>query len=374
MPMPTTSDLFNKYQLKNIELQNRIVMAPMTRSRAINHIPNDLMVKYYRQRASAGLIITEGTAPSSNGLGYPRIPGIFNDEQIYRWSNITKAVHDNKGKIFLQIMHCGRVAHPDNMPEGATVVSSSAVKLENTKMYVDGKGELDIPAPKAMTKEDIQQAIDEYRTAAANAIKAGFDGVEIHAANGYLIDQFINPIANKREDEYGGNISDRIRFACEVAEAVCEEIGPDRTGMRISPYGVFNDLGAFRDTDETFSQLASKMNALDLVYLHIVDHEAMGTPEVPETVKEKIRGVFKNTIILSGGYDKESAERDLSEDKGELIAFGRPFISNPDLPHRMVMNAELAEWDHNTFYTPGAEGYTDYPALEVSAVEDGSSN
>ncbi|NHF57816.1 alkene reductase [Flavobacteriaceae bacterium TP-CH-4] len=351
--------LFEKYSLGSITLQNRMVMAPMTRSRAINNIPNELMATYYAQRAGAGLIITEGTSPSPNGLGYARIPGVYNDLQVEGWKKVTSAVHDKGGKIFLQIMHTGRVSHPDNMPQGSTVLAPSAVILED-QMYTDQHGMQPYPEPKAMDGKDIAMAIEEYVQAARNAIKAGFDGVEIHAANGYLIDQFLNPITNKRTDEYGGSIENRNRFAIEVATGIAQAIGADKTGIRISPYGAFNGLGEFEGVNDSFISLATALDDLGLVYLHLVDHSSMGAPEVPDSIKNGLRKAFSRTFILSGGYDQERAEQDLSAGKGDLVAFGRPFIANPDLPERLKEDLPLQEPNQDTFYTADAEGYTDY--------------
>jgi N-ethylmaleimide reductase len=357
------NQLFTTYTLGDLTLKNRAVMAPMTRSRAIGNVPNELMATYYGQRAGAGLIITEGTSPSPNGLGYPRIPGCFNEEQAAGWKLVTDAVHEKGGKIFLQIMHTGRVTHPDNLPAGGRVLGPSAIGLEQTKMYVDGQGELPIPTAQAMSLEDIDEAVAEYVNCAKLAIEAGFDGVELHGANGYLIDQFINPISNQRNDQYGGIIENRLRFARRVAEAVVEAIGKKRTGIRISPYGVFNELGAFEGVDETFIELAKMVSDIGLVYLHVVDHSGMGAPEVPASLKEQLRKAFRGTYLLSGNYDAARAHQDLGADKGDLVAFGRPFIANPDLVNRYQKNLEIAAPDFNTFYTPGPEGYTDYPAL-----------
>lgn len=363
-----SNPLFTEYDLGDLSLKNRIVMAPMTRSRALGNVPNDLMATYYGQRAGAGLIITEGTSPSPDGLGYPRIPGCFTTEQAESWKLVTDAVHAKGGTIFLQIMHTGRVSHPDNLPAGGRVVAPSSVELTGTKMYVDGKGELDIPLAAEMSVEDITTAVAEYAHCAKLAIEAGFDGVELHAANGYLLDQFINPISNKRDDQYGGDIEDRLRFVRNVAEATVAAIGPERVGMRISPYGVFNELGAFDDTDATFIRLAEIMNEVGITYLHLVDHSGMGAPEVPAGLKGKLRDTFANTFILSGNYDAERAGKDLEAKRGDLVAFGRPFISNPDLAKRMEKGAELQAADHNTFYVPGAAGYTDYPTLAETAT------
>ncbi len=352
--------IFSTHQIGNIELKNRIVMAPMTRSRALNNIPNDNMVEYYEKRADAGLIITEGTAPSANGLGYPRIPGIYNEHQIEGWKKITTAVHAKGGKIFLQIMHTGRVSHALNMEEGTQILAPSSVALSG-EMYTDIDGMQSYPVPKEMTLSDIEQVQQEYVQAAINAIKAGFDGVEVHGANGYLIDQFINTASNKRKDTYGGSLENRSRFAIEVSKKVADAIGADRTGIRLSPYGVFNDMEIFEMIDETFEYLATELRKLNLAYIHIVDHSSQGAPEVPQNIKDTIRAAFKGNFIASGGLNLDKAETVLSEGKGDLVAFGVPFISNPDLVYRMKNNIVLNTPDPHTFFTAGIEGYLDYP-------------
>lgn len=358
--------LFSAYQLGKLSLKNRVVMAPMTRSRAINNIPNQLMATYYGLRAEAGLIITEGVAPSANGLGYSRIPGLFTQEQIDGWKLVTKAVHDKGGKIFAQLMHTGRVSHPLNMPEGSKVLAPSAIQLSG-EMYTDKAGMKAYPVPEAMSKKEVIDAQNEYVQAAINAVEAGFDGVELHGANGYLIDQFINPASNQRTDEYGGNFENRNRFAVEVAQKTVEAIGAERVGIRISPFGVYNDMTAdFDQAEESFESLAKQLGELNLVYIHVVDHEAIGAPKVPESVKTKIKNAFGGTYIGSGGFEKSTAEEYLQADKGELVAFGRPYIANPDLVTRMQHNLELNQPDFDTFYTPGEKGYTDYPLAQVT--------
>ncbi|WP_421764902.1 alkene reductase [Ekhidna sp.] len=359
------STLFEAYKLGNNSLQNKVIMAPMTRSRADqNHVPTQIMADYYEQRAGAGLIITEGTAPSPNGAGYPRIPGIYSTKQVEAWKPVTKAVHDKGGKIFIQLMHTGRVSHPLNLPDGAEVLAPSAIAPATTEMYTDQEGSKKIPAPKEMTLEDIEKTVQEYVDAAKNAIEAGFDGVELHGANGYLIEQFINPESNRRTDEYGGAIEGRVKFAIEVATKTAETIGSDRVGIRLSPAGAFNDINPFDGQEETFFYLADKLADLKLAYVHLVDHSSMGTPEVPRTLKEGIRDAFGGTIIISGGYDRDKAESDLNDGLGHLVAFGRPFIANPDLVKRMKEKADLNEPNFDTFYTPGKKGYTDYPSME----------
>lgn len=365
----TNQKLFSTYQLGQLQLKNRIVMAPMTRSRAVNaNAPDEVVATYYAQRAGAGLIITEGTAPSANALGYPRIPGIFNQQQIAGWKLVTDAVHKGGSKIFLQLMHTGRVGHKLNLPEGAEVVGPTD-KAVSGEMYTDKKGPQPHTPPRKMNRSDIEQAISEFVLAAENALKAGFDGVEVHGANGYLIEQFINPNINDRDDEYGGSVENRSRFLLEVTEAVAEAIGRERTGVRLSPYGVFNDTGAFDDVDDTYIYLAGQLSQQGLAYIHIVDHSDMGAPEVPAVLKEKIRKEFTGTYILSGGYDRDRAENDLQENKGDLVAFGRPFIANPDFVERIKVNGILNEPDSSTFYTPGKKGYIDYPVLNEALQE-----
>jgi len=352
--------LFEPYDLGGITLKNRIAMAPMTRSRAIGNIPNELMAEYYSQRADAGLLITEGTSPSPNGLGYARIPGIFNQEQVEGWKKVTDAVHEKGGKIFIQLMHTGRVSHPENMPEGSEIVAPSSVKLSG-EMYTDQSGMLEYPLAKEMNHQDIEIAQNEYVTASKNAIAAGFDGVELHGANGYLIDQFINTASNQRTDEYGGSGENRVRFAIEVAKKVAEAIGAEQTGIRLSPHGVFNDMQSFEGLEDTFTYLAGELGKLNLSYIHIVDHSSMGAPPVTDSVKTRIKEAFGGVIIASGGRDKDNAEEAIQNGEGELVAFGRSFLANPDLVNRLKNDLELNAPDFDTFYTPGEKGYTDYP-------------
>ncbi len=360
--MPGYPHLFSPFQLGSLELRNRAVMSPMTRNRAIDNVPNDLMAEYYAQRASAGLIITEGTAPSPNGLGYPRIPGAYSDAQVEGWRKVTESVHARGGAIFLQLMHVGRIAHANNMPSGTEIVGPSAIAAAG-KMYTDSEGPMPHPTPREMTADDIEQAIGEYVHASKRAIEAGFDGVELHAANGYLIDQFLQEKANHRTDDFGGSGENRNRFALTVADRAAAAIGPDRVGIRVSPYGYFNDVQPFEGIDEQYMALAKGLGELKLAYVHIADMSGMGAPEVPFRIKAAIKEAFGRPLLLSGGYDAARAEVDLAEGKGDLIAFGRPFLANPDLLDRFRQGASLNEPDHDTFYTPGPEGYTDYPTL-----------
>ncbi len=361
------SILLRPTRLGNLSLKNHAVMAPMTRSRALGNVPNELMATYYRQRAGAGLIITEGTSPSPNGLGYPRIPGIFNNEQVQGWKLVTKAVHAAGGRIFAQLMHTGRITHPANLPAGGRVLGPSAVAAKGT-MVTDAAGVQPLPVPQAMTAAEVHQAIEEFGQAARNADRAGFDGVELHGANGYLIEQFLNPGTNLRTDEFGGSFEKRARFAIHAARAAVEAIGPGRVGIRFSPYGVFNDIPAYDEVDATYAHLARELGRLQLAYLHLVDHSSMGAPAVPPAIVQAIRAAFPGTIILSGGYDLARAEADLTAGRGDLIAFARPFLANPDLVERFRLGAALNQPAFDKFYTPGPEGYTDYPTLLQPAV------
>jgi len=353
--------LFNTIKLGSVILKNRIVMSPMTRCRAIGNVPNELMATYYEQRSGAGLIITEGTSPSPNGLGYARIPGIYSQNQVEGWRKITSSVHRNGGKIFLQLMHTGRISHALNMPEGSEILAPSAVKAAG-QMWTDSQMMQDFPVPKEMTSEDLLQTKAEYVTAAKNAIEAGFDGVELHGANGYLLEQFLSPVSNVRKDGYGGNIENRCRFIIEVVSEVADAIGKDKTGIRLSPYGVASDMPHYPEIDATYEYLSRQLNNSGIAYIHLVDHSTMGAPEVPIEIKKLIRKNFLNTIILAGGYNKEKAEMDLQNDLGDLIAFGRPFINNPDLVNRLKNNLPLSQHlDMNLFYSADEKGYTDYP-------------
>lgn len=351
--------LFTPLTLGKLHLNNRIVMAPMTRSRATGNLPNELMAKYYRQRAAAGLIITEGTSPSPNGLGYARIPGLFSDAQVQGWRSVTDGVHREGGRIFVQLMHTGRVGHPGNMQAGAMLLAPSAIAAPG-EMWTDSAGQQPYPVPLEMGEADIAATIGEYVAAARCAVEAGFDGVELHGANGYLIDQFLNTASNRRTDKWGGSIENRIRFAVEVAKACTAAIGAERIGMRISPYGVFNGMAPDNGMDALYECLMAELNAIGLVYIHVVDHSSMGAPEVSPAVKARIRATFKGRYILSGGYDLDRANTDLDAGRGDLVAFGRPFIANPDLVRKLQEGQALTAPDFSTLYTPGEKGYTDY--------------
>ncbi|MDE2395394.1 MAG: alkene reductase [Burkholderiales bacterium] len=355
--------LFDPVSIRSLSLNNRVVMAPMTRSRAVDaNTPNALMAEYYGQRASAGLIVTEGTSPSPNGLGYARIPGLFNAAQVAGWKQVTDAVHARGGRIVVQLMHTGRVSHQANLPAGAEVIGPTAATLAG-EMYTDGQGMQPHTPPRAMAEADIAHAIAEYAQAARLAVEAGFDGVEMHAANGYLIEQFLNANVNTRTDAWGGSAAGRNRFAIEAVRAAAAAIGAERVGVRLSPYGVFNATGGFDGVEPQYLELVRAFSAAGLLYVHVLDHSAMGAPAVPAAFKRALRDAFEGPFILGGGFDAASAEAALQAGEADLIAFGRAMLANPDLVERMRRKAALNAPDMATFYTPAAAGYTDYPAL-----------
>jgi N-ethylmaleimide reductase len=360
-----TDVLFTPIALGKLQLKNRIVMAPMTRSRAIGNVPNALMERYYADRAAAGLIVTEGVAPSPDGLGYARIPGIFSDEQERGWKRVTDGVHRAGGRNFAQLMHTGRIGHPANMPPGARIVAPSAVAASG-EMWTDAGGLQPHPVPVEMDEPRIAHAVGEFAAASKRAVAAGFDGVELHGANGYLIDQFLNTASNRRTDRWGGSVDNRIRFAVDVARASAAAIGAERVGMRISPYGVFNAMQPDAEMDALYLRLVAELDAIGIAYIHVVDHSSMGAPEVSPAIKAAIRAAFKGRYVLSGGYDAARAQADLEAGRGDLVAFGRPFISNPDLARKLQSGASLSAPDPATFYTPGERGYTDYPVGEAA--------
>ena len=354
--------LFKSFQLGTTTLKNRIVMAPMTRSRAIDNIPNDLMVKYYKQRADAGLIISEGTSPSPNGIGYPRIPGAYNDEQIFGWKKIADSVHPEGGKIFVQLMHTGRITAKANMPTDTVTLAPSSIKAAG-EMFTDTNGMVSHETPKAMTSDDILSAQFEFVIAAKRLVKeAGVDGIELHAANGYLMNQFINPRSNQREDQYGGSIENRTRFVLETAKKVADEIGADKVGIRVSPYGAYNDmLSDYEELEETFIYLAQELAKINIAYIHIVDQRvAFGAPDFTLDIKKIIKESFKGVIISGGDVNTLEKAENILENGLDLIYVGRPFISNPNFVEKLKNGQKLNDPDMDTFYSPGEKGYTDY--------------
>lgn len=333
-------------------------MAPLTRCRAINgNLPNDSMAVYYGQRASAGLIIAEGTSPSPNGLGYTNIPGLFTEQHVELWKQSTDAVHEKGGSIFLQMMHTGRIAHQDNLPESARVIgASSVVKSGEVKTYSGER--LPYTIPHQLSLLEIQATIDEYIHSAELAIQAGFDGVEIHCAHGYLPNQFINTETNTRTDTYGGSIKNRCRFVLEIAEKMCASIGTDKVSIRISPFSYADMHENGEDLNKLYSYLAAELQKLNLVYLHL-SHMGDADPR-KFALWKKLRKTFTNTLILCGDFTKETAQKKITSGEADLVAFGRDYIANPDLVERFENNWPLEERNREFWYGNGHEGYTDY--------------
>ncbi|MEN5309800.1 alkene reductase [Chryseobacterium cucumeris] len=361
--------LFQSYQLNDILLNNRFVMAPMTRSRSSQgSVPNDLMAEYYGQRATAGLIISEATQISLQGMGYAKTPGIYTQEQVEGWKKVTENVHQKGGHLFLQLWHVGRVS--SSKINGLQPLAPSAIPASNTSVYIfDGAPNNDatfisVEDPKEMTKKDIQQTINDFAAGAENAIEAGFDGVEIHGANGYLIDQFLRSNSNIRTDEYGGNAENRIRFLMEVSEAVVKAVGKERTGVRLSPFIKFKDMDDPEILD-TIMLAAEKLNAMGIAYIHLCEADWDDAPEIPYPFRKELREKFKNTIIATGNKTPSEGEDLLEQNLVDLIGFGRRFLTNPDYPERVRQNAALNEiTDSHTLFGGGdARGYTDYPFL-----------
>ncbi len=358
--------LLSDFQLGSSHLKSRVVMAPMTRSRATGNLPNDMMVQYYADRAGAGLIITEGTAPSPDGLGYPRIPGAYSEAQMAGWKKITDAVHAAGGKIFLQIMHTGRVAHTHNMPEGAKMRAPSA-RAAAGEMWTDAAGMQPHPEPEEIAEADVPELIAEFVHSAKEAVAAGFDGVEIHAANGYLPMQFLNPGSNQRTDKWGGSPEKRNRFVLELARDIAAAIGAEKTGIRLSPGNPFNDMAQHEDAAEQYGMLAAGLQEIGVVYIHLLGGRQM---DVKESPLKEIKEGFKGTFILNAGYDAAAAEADIASGKADLISFGSSYISNPDLVARFKEDVALAQPDQSTFYTPGEEGYNTYPKATAGGEQE----
>ena len=360
-----TNPLFEPYDLGDIRLSNRIVMAPLTRSRAANGlVPGPHAPEYYSQRASAGLIITEATQISAQAQGYQDTPGLYTPAQIAGWRSVTDAVHEAGGKIFVQLWHVGRVSHVDLQPDHAAPVAPSAIAAE-TKTFVNNSF-VPVSEPRALELDEIPGIITDFRNAAADAIAAGFDGVEIHGANGYLLDQFARDGSNHRTDAYGGSIENRARLMIEVATAVADEVGAGRTGIRISPVSPANGVSD-SNPQPLFNHIVEQLDALNLAYLHVVEGATDGPRDAAPFDFDALRQRFRNTYLANNGYDLDLATSAVAAGKADLVAFGRPFIANPDLVARLKTGAPLAQADQATFYGGGVAGYTDYPTLEKVA-------
>lgn len=360
--MTIAKNLFTPIQLGRYELPNRIVMAPLTRNRAgAGNVPQPLNALYYQQRASAGLIISEASQVCPQGQGYPATPGIHSAEQVAGWKAVTQAVHDQGGHIFLQLWHVGRISHPSFQPEGALPVAPSAIQPKGDAMTYDGMQPF--VTPRALELDEIPGIIDQYRQGAKNALEAGFDGVEVHGANGYLLDQFLRDGTNHRTDDYGGSLENRARLLLEVTQAAVEVWGSDRVGVRLSPSSTFNDM-ADSDPKTTFGYAIQALNAFNLAYLHLLEPSEAdlrygGTP-IPT---REFRPLYNGTLMVNWDYDQATGHQAIASGDADLVSYGKLFIANPDLPRRFEENAPLNEPNFDTFYGGGAEGYTDYPSL-----------
>jgi N-ethylmaleimide reductase len=359
--MSDTPNLFEPYAFGSLTLSNRVVLAPLTRNRAgAGFVPSEFAATYYAQRASAGLLISEATQISQQGQGYQDTPGIYSQAQIDGWRKVTDAVHARGGRMFLQLWHVGRVSHVDLQENGAVPVAPSAIRAQ-TKTFVNN-GFMDVSEPRALTLDELPGIVNDFRRAAANAIAAGFDGVEIHGANGYLLDQFAKDGANARTDAYGGSVENRARLLLEVTAAVVDEIGAQRTGVRVSPISPANGVSS-SDPQSQFNYIVEQLDALGIVYIHVVEGATGGPRNIAPFDFDSLRRRFRNTYIANNGYDLDLATSRLAEGEADLFAFGRPFIANPDLVERLKAGAPLAVFNPATLYGGGAEGYIDYPSL-----------
>ena len=366
--MDNKQPLLTEYPLGDMTLKNRVVMAPLTRSRADNpgKVPNDLMVEYYSQRASAGLIISEGSQISERAVGYINTPGIHTDDQVKGWQKVTEAVHAKGGKIFCQLWHVGRMSHPD-FHQGELPLSASAIN-PNSQSFTP-EGFKDTVTPKAMTIDEIKQTISDYGQAAKNAMAAGFDGIEIHSSNGYLLHQFFSKTSNHRSDEYGGTIENRAKILFEVIEEIKQYMPENRIGLRLNPslHGIFG-MTLDEESIPTFDYIVKTLNNYDLAYLHLSEPftDVSDVPYAEPNIAKHYRPLYKGTLMINTGFNRERGNQVIADGLADLVAFGKLFISNPDLVERFAAKAETARWDEDTFYTTGANGYTDYPVLKNS--------
>ncbi|MGV8916547.1 MAG: alkene reductase [Pseudomonas sp.] len=370
--MTTPSTLFTPIAFAGLNAPHRVVMAPMTRARSSQpgDIPNDLNAQYYAQRASAALIVTEASQISPQGKGYSFTPGIHDEAQLQGWQGVTQAVHAEGGRIFLQLWHVGRLSHPE-FQKGELPVAPSAVAFDGQIWKVDpatGQGAMfDCPTPRALTRSEIAQIVEDFRLAARRAMRAGFDGVEIHGANGYLVDQFLRTTSNTRTDEYGGSRENRLRFLKEVIDAVSDEVGAERTAIRLAPFLTARGM-ACPDILPTILQAAEFLQGKGIGYLHLVEADWDDAPVFTESFRHAIRQRFTRPIIVAGNYDRARAEWVIGKGYADLVAFGRPFVANPDLPLRLAQDLPLAALDHASLFGGTAQGYSDYPSITAGEV------
>lgn len=362
-------DLFKPYRFATHEIRNRFVMAPMTRARRPDYIPDAETALYYRQRASAGLIVSEGTPVSPEGQGYIHVPGIWSGQQVEGWRLVTDAVHADKGAIFAQLWHVGRMSHVSLQPDGAAPVSSTDRPARDPKSMAfilkdDGApGFAEPSVPRPLGTEEVSRVVEDFARAARNAENAGFDGIELHAANGYLFEQFFNPVLNDRTDRYGGSVDNRVRFALETVDALIGVLGADRVGIRLASFNRQFDMPAYDDDGQTYLHLARELDKRGVAYVHLNDNWAAGHSVIGDAFLRRFREAYRGTLILAGAMSLDRAQRLVDEGLIDLPAFGQPFIANPDLVDRLRTGAPLAHPDRETYYGGGAAGYTDYPAL-----------
>ena len=364
--------LFDNYRLGDIVLRNRMVMAPMTRARSVDTIAGANTAEYYRQRATAGLIVTEGTPISPEGQGYAHVPGIWSREQIAGWQTVTSAVHNAEGRIFAQLWHVGRLSHSSLQPGRRRPVSAGAIPAHEGKTFAftdDGTvGFVDVSRPRTLSTQEVDRVISDFGCGATNASDAGFDGVELHGANGYLFEQFLNPSTNTRTDHYGGSIRNRARFLLETVDRVIEAIGSTRVGIRLSPFSELFDMPAYAETTDTYLHLASELSRRDLAYVHLADQLPAGDRVIGTDFLLAFRSQYRGTVILAGGMTRELAEDLMKRNLIDLTAFGQPFIANPDLVERMQNEWPLTTPDQTSYYGGGAAGYLDYPRFDPATV------
>ncbi len=362
------TNIFEPVTIGSLQLKNRISMAPMTRARNADGIPNNDNAIYYSQRAGAGLIITEGTAISDTAKGVLYIPGLYTAAQVEGWKKVTQAVHEKGSTIFTQLWHVGRVSHTSNQPNGIAPVGPSDIQASTSFAWgydENGKeGPVISSKPRALTTTEVKEVINDFAKAAKNAMKAGFDGVEIHGANGYLIEQFLNPFVNNRKDEYGGSIENRSRFLLEIVDAVIAEVGNKKTAIRLTPYGGLGDLPHYDEIEATYQYLTKELTKRNLAYLHLMDQQSKGSHALPDGFLERFRSWYDGVIILAGSMTKEKAEKLINAGTIDVAGFGEPFISNPDLVERLENNWELTPPDRNLYYGLGNHGYTDWKTYQ----------
>lgn len=366
--------LFEPYTHPTLALHNRIVMAPMTRARNPNGIPNAMNAEYYRQRSNAGLIVTEGTAISNTAMGVLHIPGLYNAAQVEGWKTVTQAVHQAGSKIFTQLWHVGRVSHTSNQPGGAAPVGASDIPAAKSFAwgYDENGKENFVPCstPRALATAEVQEVVKDFANAAANAVKAGFDGVELHGANGYLIEQFLNPHVNNRKDQYGGSVENRSRFLLEAVDAVIAAIGADKTAIRLTPYGIMHDLPLYDEIEATYAYLAKELDKRNIAFIHLMDQKSRGSLAIPEGFLERFRSNYSGVIILAGGMDKAKSEELIEKGVIDLAGFGEPYIANPDLAARLQNDWPLTTPDRSLHYGGAEHGYTDYPVYNAQAANN----